>query len=395
MTSTGEYVIEGAGPGSWRVEGRVSRSGRNASADLTIEPGETEGRVDLDFGKGVTLSGRATLAGRAFGDAAVSASGIDVASSGIGHTDRDGTFRVEGLEPGTYRVDLRQWSTGVSHQREIEVTGDREVEIELPVARIAGAVRDSSDRSELAGVRLALEPIEGRAPIPGFGPGAISDVEGTFRIENVPDGTWRLTARRDGYASITRDIVVQEGRDVADLELRLDPTEGLALAVRTPSGRAPDTVSVAVLDGAGRAVESGQFATGENGVVRLDRVPPGAWEVLLSAPGTGTARVSATAPGAAVEVRLPEACRLVVRVPALEQGGAIATARVVGPDGVPFRRLTWFGSVDDEIRFSSGRLELDLMPPGDWTVQVTAADGRTWTDRAMTSPAAPSEVVLE
>ena len=43
-----------------------------------MEKGDDLPVFDLDFGKGVTLSGRATLAGRPFGDATVSASGVDV-----------------------------------------------------------------------------------------------------------------------------------------------------------------------------------------------------------------------------------------------------------------------------------------------------------------------------
>jgi len=393
--STGEYRIEGAGPGRWRVEGSLSRDGRTASAEVVVEPGSTESRVDLEFGRGVALRGRATIAGRPFVDAMVSAGGVDVLGSATGRTDRDGRFRLDGLEPGTYRLDLRQWSTGIAHQESVELTSDREIEIELPVARVTGRVRDRADRAPVAGARVRLMR-PGDEPDPfGSSPSGISDLEGRFRIENVPDGTWSLVAGRDGYGDDTRTIEVREGREVADLDVLLDATEGLVLKVLTPAGRAPDSVTVAVLDGAGRVVESGPFATGEGGTVRLSRVPAGAWEVVLGAPGTGTIRVRADAPGAPVEVRLPEACTLRVSVTELAGTSVRATARLLDASGVAHRSLDPFGGGGTERAVAGGTVTWTDLPPGTWTLEVRAADGRVWTATATTAPGTVAENVLE
>lgn len=303
---------------------------------------------------------------------------------------------MEGLEPGTYRVELRQWETGLSYDETVDVTSSREVTLKVPSARVLGRVLDGSDRRPIAGATVSLSrpgdqggnsPIQQRA--------ATSDLNGRFEIANVTDGTWTVTASRTGFAASTAEVSVQGGHDVDDVRVVLDATEGLALEAKLPSGRVPETIDVAILDPAGRSLIAGTYATGENGRVRLSSIPPGSWDLVVSAAGSGVMNLRVTVPGATVPLPLPPACNLTVTVPALAGSTTAATATIKSQDGRIFRTLGWMSDAMSQWRLAGGRLELDTLPPGSWTVQVAASDGRTWTGSSSTQAGTPAEVVLQ
>lgn len=390
----GHYRIEGLAPGPYRVVARVGNTGRQTKGEVEIPEGSDGATLDLAFGEGVALTGRAVLGEQPFSGAAVYARGTEIDASGWGETDREGRFRVEGLEAGTFKVDLQHWQSGVSHSETVEVAADREVTLTIPTATVSGRIIDTADRTALTGVRVQLTSPGGNEDSFMNRHAGISDVDGNFRIGNVPDGSWLLTSSLEGYATDTSDVVVQDGRDVGDVRIDLDPTEGLTVLAQMPNGRPPESVQVAVLDGAGRAVTAGNYRTGENGAVRLKSVPPGSWDLVIGAHGTGTLQASVTAPGTPVTLRLPESCTLEVRVPDLEGSGLVATATLTDGSGRPFRMLGWLGDPTSEWRFSDGRLTVSTLPPGPWTVRVRAPDGRTWEGSATTTPGAAGQLDL-
>jgi hypothetical protein len=224
---------------------------------------------------------------------------------------------------------------------------------------------------------------------------ATTDVEGSFRLQNVADGSWNLTANKQGYAAKSVTIGVEFERGAENVDLRMDPTEGLTLQARLPSGSVPRDVRIAVLDNAGRALVTGNYSTGENGRVRLSSVPPGSWEIIASAAGSAVINLSANAPGPPVPLVLQPACRLAVQVPELIGSDSVATVTLKRGDGRPFRTLSWSGNPRSEWRMTGGRIEFGSVPPGSWTLQVTTADGRHWEGSATTAAGTPAEIVLE
>jgi hypothetical protein len=223
---------------------------------------------------------------------------------------------------------------------------------------------------------------------------ATSDVEGKFEFGNVADGAWTLAASKQGYAAQTRTVVVQSGRTVDDLRVDLEPTEGVTLETRLPTGAIPAEVRVAVLDASGGTLVGGSYATGENGRVRLSSVPPGRWTAVVSAVGAATSSVVVQSPGPPVAVALEPATSLRVRVPELE-GPGIATVRLTDAAGRPHHDLTWTGRPRSEWRISGGTGLFESLPPGSWTVSVTAPDGSSWQGSQTTTPGAVAELVLE
>lgn len=392
----GRYALEHLLPGTWTVSASIAATGQQTRGQVLVEQGAAEAALDLQFGQGLTLSGRAVRGEAPVVGAVLFAQGTNVNHSSWGRTGVEGSFRMEGLEPGTYRVELRHWETGLSYDETIEVTSSREVTLRIPIARVVGRIVDGTDRRPVAGatVSLARSGQDGRGS-PVQQRGATSDLNGRFEIGSVTDGTWIVTASKTGYAASTAEVSVQGSHDVDDVRVVLDATEGLALEARLPSGRVPETVDVAVLDAVGRSLIAGSYATGENGRVRLSSVPPGSWDLVVSAAGAGVMNLRVTVPGPTVSAPLPQACHLKVTVPALAGSTTAATATIKGADERVFRTLGWMSDAMSQWRLSGGRIELDTLPPGSWTIQVAAADGRTWSGTSSTRPGTPAEVLLQ
>jgi len=391
----GEFRIDHLRPGTYDVVGEVTGTGKRASERVELAEGQDETRVELRFGGGLTLSGRAIQGQSPLANVNVFAEGLDVDSEGWTNSDPAGRFSIEGLKAGRYRVRLRDWTSGLAHDETFDLATSREVELRVPTARVAGRVVDSADARPLSGVTLELHSDDpddaGRLPTHS----ATTDLEGKFEIGGVGDGAWRLTASRKGYAALSRQLNVQHERSVDDLRLGMDSTEGVTLEARLPTGAIPEELRVAVLDPAGGALLGGNYATGENGRVRLSSVPAGNWELLVSGTGSATSALAVRAPGGPVPVQLEPPTALTVRVPALAAAPTVATVAVRGADGRPFRALGWSGQPQAEWRTDDGLMEFRSLPPGGWTVTVTAVDGRSWSGEAVTGPGAPAELVLD
>jgi hypothetical protein len=391
----GRYRVENLSPGSYSVVATLADSARRAEGQITVEPGVQEVQLDLQFGGGLTLSGRALQGERAVAGATLYAEAIEFRHSGWTQTDDQGAFSLEGLEPGRYRLNLRNWESGLAHNEELELATSREIELRVPLASVGGRVRDATDRQALPGVTLVLESTAEAEPGAFPTHTAVTDSTGRFQLTNIADGNWRLAAEKRGYAAVSQPVEVRNGRSVGDVELTMDATEGLTLEVRSPSGGIPNEVRVAVLDPSGAALVSGNYSTGENGRVRLSSVPPGGWKVVVSAAGSATTQLDARAPGASIPVVLQPACALVVSVSDLQSSNTVASVRLLDAQGNPFRSLDWEGRPRSEWQFSGGRIEFASLPPGDWNVHVSAADGRSWKDSAVTSVGARPELVLQ
>ena len=391
---TGEYRIEPLAPGDWTVIAEVSDGGRRAQGRATLAPGTSEAVLDLEFGGGLTLSGRVVKSGAAVPGAMVFARGQDVTASGSSTTTADGAFRIEGLEAGTYELSVAQLESGLSHDETVTLDGDREVTIELPTTRVAGTVVDAADGSPVAGAVVALEPVApattgGRI----FGRGATTDDAGAFAMNDVGDGEHRVTARKDGYEPAEATVRVA-GDDVEGVRLQLAPSAGLIVEVRGALGAPPAEVQAALLDAGGRAVLAGRYETGENGRVRFTSAPAGRFRLLLS-DGSAAAALDVTVPGPPLGVALSPTAELAVTVPALAEARVPATLTITGADGQPLRTLGGFGGVQSEWRSGDGRFVVRGVPAGAWRLTVTTTDARVFQGSATTGPGGRVEVGLE
>ena len=121
---------------------------------------------------------------------------------------------------------------------------------------------------------------------------------------------------------------------------------------------------------------------------------PGAWELYLDAEGAAPIVVSVTAPGNAGRVVLPRPGGLTVMVPGLSQARVGAKVTLTDAGGKPYR-MPWGGVVQKDFDLYGGMRRFEELPPGPWTLSVSATDGRTWQGSATVVPGGMAEVTLE
>jgi protocatechuate 3,4-dioxygenase beta subunit len=393
VSPDGSYRIEHVAPGEQRVTASLPGGARQAEGRVTLDPGAPEARLDLEFGGGLTLSGRVLRNGEP-------AVGLNVMVSGggaggrFGDTDHQGRFRFEGLDAGPYELEVFGFRSGSRHHEQVDLTADRDLLIDLRSVAVTGRVVDSADQSPIPNAQVTLLAAEAEPQGPFQAIETTSDTRGVFRLRDVGEGGWKLRAVLPGYAPAEVDVQVAEGTPVDGVEIALQATEGVVLEVLLASGRPPDEVSTSVLDAAGRVVASASYPTGEDGRVRIASVAPGTWELLLEADGTAAVSLPVTAPGNAGRVILPQPGGLNLKVPSLADARVGAKVTLVDSGGKPYR-TPWGNAIMQDFDLYGGTRKFERLPPGNWTVNVSATDGRTWTGKATVVPGGMAEVTLE
>jgi protocatechuate 3,4-dioxygenase beta subunit len=383
----GAYKVLHLSPGTWRVSAAVPDTPLHAEGTGTIESGTLEARLDLHFGGGHELDGVVVRNGEPLTAAGLFLYRTDtLGTSQRGATDYQGGFRFGGLDDGGYAL-IVSTPNGSSHQEKIEISGDRTIRVELRTASLSGRILDATDGSPVPGARIALNTADGSF---ASSSSAIADARGVFHLQEVGEGAWTVRASQDGYAPGERKVQVAGDDPPDDVEIRLDPTQGITVEALLAGGQPPERLQAAALDASGRTVASGFFVTGENGRTRISNVPPGSWLLVVQADASAPASLAVSVPGPVLPVLLPPAGQLHI------QGPNDATARVtLTGAGGDYQALSWNGTVLSEWSLAEGTLTLDRIPAGVWQVMAHGADGRAWSGTALVTPGGVAEVTLK
>jgi hypothetical protein len=385
----GSYRIPNLPPGDYTVTAVVPDTALHAEGRVTLAPGAAEAKLDLQLGNGHTLTGVVLSNGEPLAGASVALVKTGTATSQSALTDYEGGFRFGGLDDGHYDLGVGT-PRGAQHRESVDLAGDQTIRVELHTASLAGRVIDSTDASPVAGAAITLQA--GGDQPPSFN-GATTDARGAFRLLEVGDGAWTVRATREGYAPAEHAVQV-DGSEADDLEIRLDPTQGITIDALLASGQPPDRIRVAAVDASGRTVSTGTYPTGENGRTRVSEVPPGSWLLLVESDQSAPITLQATVPGPSLSALLPPAGQVRVQVPALANDAASAKVVLTGPGG-PFRAIDWDGSVKSEWEFGGSGFAFSRVPAGVWQVVAHSADGRSWSGTATVTPGGVAEVVLK
>jgi hypothetical protein len=233
--------------------------------------------------------------------------GIDVSASGSQTESTrvldDGTFEIEGLRAGDYRVSARGswWGDGLrtpgTHDDDVQgervtVTEGDVAEVDLVVesrnGKITGTVVDEAG-GPLADAYLAVTresesatAAAGRAKQQtrwtwGADP-ILSDTDGRFVAENLADGKYTLRAfRKGGGEGFVEGVAVGES-----VEIRMEVEGSISGSVTIAGGAAPERFRVAVTDAAAGFRRNEEFAHTQ-GAWAIREVPAGTYEVVVSA----------------------------------------------------------------------------------------------------------------
>lgn len=391
---TGRFRVAGLDPGDWQLRARLAGGRREADAWVPISPGDREVERDLDLGGGVTLDGLVLLEERPLAQARVGLRGLDVTAERSLVTDHRGAFRAEGLEPGRYRVEIAHAERMLNRSVPLDLVADRSEVFELATAAIAGVVVAADDGEPVHDVLIYLHRLVGGEP--DSLTLLATDAEGSFAAASLAPGSYRLTARRRGYLAEERTVETAAGVPAEPQRIELRPTGSLMLIVRRAAGGPPPRMTtIVVLDDTGRAVHFEEPVLSPLGHGFLTQLAEGRWSLLVKAAGAAVAAVPATLPGPAVEVVLPPAAPLTVRVPELTDWRQPASLSILAADGSAWFDVAPGGSLQAAWPLAGGTVTVPDLPAGAWRLVVTAADGRAWSAVATTDGASPAEVRLD
>jgi uncharacterized GH25 family protein len=390
------YALRGVVPGQWNVTASVSGSGAAVSKNVTVDESMSDVHLDLEFSKGLVLDGIVLSEDSPVSNATVVVAGKEVSAYSYSTTRGDGTFRIEGLSKGKYKLRVSNWQEGWEHEEQLDLQEDKKITIQLPSNRITGTVFDAQDRSPLAGVTVALLAPNAN-PDASTGGGTTTDSTGHFVIKNLNSGSWMLTAKKEGYASQNQPVTIEENQELSGIELLLQPTGGVTLEIRNSFGVFMEAITIGVLNSAGQILSVGSYSSQGNGKFRISTIPSGTWELILSDYNSAQSSVMVTVPQQEpMKINLQPAAKLKVKIPALSQDQSIAKMTLTGSDGRAYRSLrSWPGSIVTEFDVNSGEAFVDMLPAGTWNISVVATDGRKWQKAVTTTAGTISEAILE
>lgn len=204
----GSYTITGLAPGTYSVSASASGWGFTGQAGVNVTASNTTAGINFT-GIKASISGTVRIAS---GGATVAGVTVFAIASGTGAmlgmatTDANGHYQISGLPGGS--CDLYSGKTGYRGQKKAGVqateSGTTNQDIIAQTGQISGKVYYNSSAlsgAEIGAVCLSsdLDPFlfYGETPIL-----ATSGADGSYQLPYLPAGTYRLYARKSGYATV-------------------------------------------------------------------------------------------------------------------------------------------------------------------------------------------------
>jgi protocatechuate 3,4-dioxygenase beta subunit len=342
----GVYRFERLAPGTYQVV--RTPSGDRIVIGLgmrqaVVREGETT-VLDFDEKAAITLRGRVIRGGKPLGGVTlIFAQGTGAFPTGAVKTaqaDAEGRYEVGLDAAGTYSVIVRGdlFARG-GGQVEILVPEGPEslVDIVLKSGTILGRVVDASGEP-VAGAIVSVRP-EGAEPSSGVPGGrAATRSDGTFSVETVEPGRYRVSAQAAGYRTgEIGPVEVRDGEETSAVEIRLEAGRELRGRVVDPRGGAVAGASVIAAPAGSLQRTAFPVTTDVNGAFILTAPSDGGLDVVAIARGYAPARASGVVPDDSAEIVLRVSAGGRIRVRVIDgAGAAVAGARVTVAASPPY-----------------------------------------------------------
>ena len=221
----GAFRVPGLEGGNWIVEARLGRLvGRAAPA--RVSPLHSTAGLEVRLEPAAVLAGRVrdVAGGPLPSGLSVMTARPDTRVSTHTPVREDGTFRLEGVPPGSYQLTA---ASGDGHRGFLNVdvaTQDLaglEILVAAPIT-VDGRVVDASG-GPVAGARVVIRTAGGEAVSWGRGRIEITDSTGAFRTVRLPAGALSVTATRQGVGNATSGPQPARPGGHTRVELRLLP----------------------------------------------------------------------------------------------------------------------------------------------------------------------------
>jgi protocatechuate 3,4-dioxygenase beta subunit len=365
----GRYIFEKLPAGTYSVM-RTPDGDRLSMSNIGLKPavirdGETT-VLDFDEAAKITVSGRILRSGKPVAGASLvflsGAAGSMPTEFKGAESDAEGRYQVGLDKAGPYQVVVQVggMSAGSGDPITIQIPDQPVVtqDIVVPGSGVAGRVIDGEGKPVEDAIVRAVRDGAGESSL--FGNMGGSQPDGTWRIEGLEPGTYRITASAAGYKNAERYPIAVGAEDAPGVELRLERGRSFRGRVVDPLER-PMPGAIVVVAPAGVTEMSFTSATSDiNGVFVATAPGDGALDITAGAAGYGAGRANGFVPAGQSEepeitLRLTPGGRVRVLVTGSD-GKPVAGAQVVPRANPPF--------LGSEFNLFIGRPSLTTGPDG-------------------------------
>lgn len=251
---SGEYLIENLTPGDYRVTASAEGyCGKTYPDMVTVVDGQTTTNINFALAPCVppprgSISGVVTDS--VTGNPIVGAR-VSVMRGGYAITNQNGEYAIENLRPGSYQVraSAAGYTPKVYPEPVIVIEGQITPNINFALApfvppqpgSISGIVADAKTGNPIAGAVVNARTMIGNHHRNVNGR-AITNPDGTYIIENLLPGDYRVMANAGGYTRQTYPelVVVTAGHNTPNINFSLTPApqiQRMRNQVRPPTNK--------------------------------------------------------------------------------------------------------------------------------------------------------------
>jgi len=236
---------------------------------LQSSSGSISGRI-LDVDRQVPLSG-ATI----FADNGV--------LQATGNSNEQGEYSLHGLSTSGYNVVVTTPGYANAHSYNISVTDGYETAgVDFPLTRRMGKISgriQTLDGKPLVGIYLLADSNVGN----GYG-STVSDENGYYQIDNLAPMVYVVHASHPGYANLSREVLVQEGKTSQNIDFEMSTASGGISGKVSKDGQPVPLANIYVNSRSDDLYSfDGNAVTDEQGNYVINHLPPGQYDVHVAA----------------------------------------------------------------------------------------------------------------
>ncbi|HEX4825986.1 MAG TPA: carboxypeptidase-like regulatory domain-containing protein [Candidatus Polarisedimenticolaceae bacterium] len=255
--SDGHYLIDGLTPGNYQVT-RQPRDGSPASGANVKAAAVTEGQtttVDFDEGPHIQMSGVVRKGDQPLANTSIYLFAVDNSvplRAKKAQTDQSGAYQVGLDQAGRYQASVRiDAAGGPGGQNLVMLTVPDQPQVQQDIVFASNAITGhvaNPDGGDIKGaIILAMQDAAGAGTANLRQSTTTTAADGTFRLDAVEPGTYRVTARATGFAPAEQyPVTVSDGQPETNIELTMQRGWLMRGRVLDPNGRAVNDATIVV-----------------------------------------------------------------------------------------------------------------------------------------------------
>jgi len=398
---SGNYTISGLSSGSYHVGldlmGSTYESYAVVEQTVTVTEGSETSGIDFALTQGGSISGTVTDASGAVSDVHVEAWNDEDTGHGWARTDSSGAYTIAGLSTGTYNVEVHYSDYAPQMQSGVSVTAGQTTSGVNFILAAAGAI---SGTVTYSGAGVADIEVFAWSPSTYAGGEALTDASGSYVIENLPAGTYKVKPEAEGYAgTMAEDISVTAGETTSGVDFTLSAGGSLSGTVTDSGGTPLEEVNINIWvpgEGFGEDWEE----TEDDGTYLIEGIPAGTYTVEAYLEGYDEVEVNVTITEGVTTtqdftLQNSSINSSIIKMASIAPGAGTAPTAMAGPDQTISLGTTVYVSGDDSTddgtiqsyawNFGDGDVVYGVTQshvystPGTYTVTLTVTDDESLT----------------